>query len=288
MSSTFYLPTTSLPRVQLKRVEGFDPEAFRFRGASSNDYDTFIREPCSLWDGDNLVAVYQDAGPLPGLAKLLSSIRYSPGARTEGLKTMSRTFGFLPRIAVRQNYCRPTLLIRENPRAFGELVAMSEIVSERFREASPQHFEHQRKMLEEVRPEWRLPGDVFTSGIVNQTSWLGYHFDAGNFDGAWSCMITTTLDIEGGSLVFPAYRLALSAVENRLFMFAGGKHLHGVSPIRTRNRNAYRYSIVWYPLQQMCHCLPAAEELKRARDGEVVKSRRTKEERLKRIRGNKK
>lgn len=98
-------------------------------------------------------------------------------------------------------------------------------------------------------------------------------------------MVTNTLDVVGGNLVFPKYRVSLSVEENRLFMFAGGKNVHGVSPIRARNKNAYRYSVVWYPLKQMCNCLPFGEELQRARGREVEKSRLTREERSRRLKG---
>ena len=92
-------------------------------------------------------------------------------------------------------------------------------------------------------------------------------------------MVTTSLDVQGGNLVFPQYRAALSVEGNRLFMFAGARDLHGVSPLHARNAHAFRYSVVYYALQQMCHCLEPTEEIRRARQDDVTRSRKTKEER---------
>jgi hypothetical protein len=133
-----------------------------------------------------------------------------------------------------------------------------------------------------------MPGSVFTSGIVNQTSELTYHYDAGNFHGAWSCMMALSYDTEGGNLVFPAYRIALSVEENRLFMFNGSELLHGVSHIKKRTSRAYRYSIVFYALEAMKHCLEPCEEVKRARQSDIVRARRTPEERLVALRSGRK
>lgn len=147
MSSPSFSPTTSLPRVQLKPVEGFKPSDFLFRSATDRDYDLLIREPCTLWDGEDLVVVYQDAGPLPGFAKMLSGLKFTKNVRTAGLVSWSKTFGYSPRISVRQDYCRPSIMLRQNPETFSRLLEMAGEVSERFREANPDKFFWQKRSL---------------------------------------------------------------------------------------------------------------------------------------------
>ena len=55
------------------------------------------------------------------------------------------------------------------------------------------------KTLAAVRPEWRIPGTIFTSGIINKNNPLRYHRDAGNFPRLWSCMYAIAADC-GGSV----------------------------------------------------------------------------------------
>ena len=72
-------------------------------------------------------------------------------------------------------------------------------------------------------------------------------------------------DVEGGYLCLPEYRVAVECKNNSLFIFDGQSILHGVTPIRRLTTEGYRYSIVYYTLQQMANCLPPEEELNRIR-----------------------
>jgi hypothetical protein len=56
-------------------------------------------------------------------------------------------------------------------------------------------------------------------------------------------------------------------------MFDGQAILHGVSPFRLTRPDGFRFSIVFYSLQQMWRCDPKAESL------ELAARRRTERER---------
>jgi len=84
-------------------------------------------------------------------------------------------------------------------------------------------------------------------------------------------MIVHSKQTLGGNLVFPEFNLQLSTPNNTVFIFDGQAILHGVTPILKQTPNAYRYSTVFYSLEQLKRSLPKAEEFKRARSREWEK-----------------
>ena len=78
-------------------------------------------------------------------------------------------------------------------------------------------------------------------------------------------MVVFKKDIEGGHLIIPELVIALEVEDNTVTIFNGQDILHGVSSIEYKNASAYRYSIVYYSLEQMWKCEPLGEEIKRIR-----------------------
>jgi len=105
----------------------------------------------------------------------------------------------------------------------------------------------------------------FHNKIVNKNNQLKYHYDAGNFKGVLSNMVVFKRDVEGGHLIIPELDIALEVEDNTLTIFNGQDILHGVSTIEYENEHAYRYSVVYYSLEQMWKCEPLGEEIKRIR-----------------------
>jgi hypothetical protein len=126
-------------------------------------------------------------------------------------------------------------------------------------------------MESKVLNEWAIRDTPFTSGIINKNNPLKYHFDAGNFRGMYSCMVGFKQDVGGGFLALPDYGVAVEIAHNSVFMFDGQEILHGVTPIRRLSTKAFRYTIVYYSLQQIWKCLPL--------DGELARIRKLKTER---------
>jgi hypothetical protein len=124
---------------------------------------------------------------------------------------------------------------------------------------------HQEIVDDKVLGEWKIGKTPFTSGIVNKNNWLKYHFDAGNFKGVLSNMVVFKKGTSGGHLVIPSLNLALAVDDNTLTVFNGQDILHGVSEIHYDDPNGYRYSIVYYSLEQMWKCDPIDEEIVRIR-----------------------
>jgi hypothetical protein len=108
---------------------------------------------------------------------------------------------------------------------------------------------------------------------VNKNNQLKYHFDSGNFKGVLSNMVVLKKDVAGGYLIIPELDIALEVADNTLTIFNGQEILHGVSTIEYENDHAYRYSVVYYSLEQMWKCEPINDEIARIRK---VKTQREK------------
>jgi hypothetical protein len=79
-------------------------------------------------------------------------------------------------------------------------------------------------------------------------------------------MLVLKKDVDGGYLIIPELDLALECPDGALVIFNGQNILHGVSPIEYTNNKAYRYSVVYYSLEQMWKCEPLDEEIARIRN----------------------
>lgn len=125
---------------------------------------------------------------------------------------------------------------------------------------------HRDIVRAKVRPEY-MASEVFTSGIINHTTQLPYHTDAGNFSGCWSLMLVLkSPQIGGGNLIIPEYSAELDLQNGSVVIFNGAELLHGVSRIYNPDPdNEYRFSIVFYSMEQLWQCKSPTEELANVR-----------------------
>lgn len=260
--------------VTVSRV-AVEAKLLKRRQPTTADFDQVLDEPCQLYEGDELRAVSMrfDAPQLRDLESVVQSIPTSSSYRTVGMKQRSRAFGFQPRNAIRKDWCYQSSLSTEDPAAHRMIEQCGQWMSERYAEFAGDVFKQHEQAMARVLPEWRMLGSVYTSGIINENNALAYHFDSGNFRNCWSGMIVLPHRITGGELVLPQFRVAFRFNEPSVFFFDGQSILHGVMPIR-RPSMGYRYSLVYYSLLQMWRCLPADEELLRAKEVRTVTERR--------------
>lgn len=231
------------------------------------DWDKVIDEPVLLREGGRGVLVFtNEVEEDDELLAALQGIRYGVSFRASGMRSQSRTFGYLPRVTLRRDYCTESALATEHPRQNAVFRSWAQRASGAFEHLCPEEHAQQARLLEEkVRPDWRLPGGVFTSGIANHNNELRYHYDKGNFRGSWSAMYALSRGVRGGLLVLPAWRVAFRFHRPSLIIFDGQANLHGVSEIKQQGLDGYRYTVVFYAMAQMCNCLPVGEELARIR-----------------------
>ena len=82
-------------------------------------------------------------------------------------------------------------------------------------------------------------------------------------------MLAFKKDTLGGFLSLPEYGIGLEIADNSVLIFDGQNITHGVTPITKLGKESYRYTVVYYSLQQMWHCLTQEEELERVRNRRV-------------------
>lgn len=250
-----------------------DLKAYRLRHAAEGDCSRVVSDPFLLTEGGELKAAYLDLAEHPEDGPILDAVyqavrrvRFETSARTRGLGSTSRVFGYLPRITIRRDFCTETSLAREQPSEHAAVVAGSAVVARHYREQHPQLYARHREVATaRMLPEYRLEDEVFTSGIINENNPLKYHFDAGNVRGVWSGMLVFREAVAGGMLALPEFDIAVAVKHKSLFLFDGQGILHGVTPMRLLRPDARRYSLVYYSLEQVWNCEPLGAELARIR-----------------------
>lgn len=176
--------------------------------------------------------------------------------------TRARTFGYAPRLEIRNQPCRKVTLAAEQPLEHSVLLDAASLAYRCYCDSFPERASSHAELSQRVLPEYRIGNTPFTSGIVNQNNPLPYHFDRGNFRGVNSAMLGFKRDVEGGHLTIPELDLAFDIGDQSLLLFDGQSLLHGVTPFRRMSDAAARYTIVFYSLEGMWRCEPPGEEVR--------------------------
>lgn len=257
--------------MKILQLEKREFEQKRFDVPSESDFKTLVKESTIVKDdvGQTLIAYIENAFDLSLLFASLKNIRYEETGRTNGLPTISRVFGYQPRIAIRRDFCTATKLNSESPDTFELLKQAAFTASCHYKATNPGLHQVHMEMMEKILPNWRISdGEVktpFTSGIINKNNQLRYHLDSGNFKNVWSAMFVMKGNTDGGYISIPEYDIGFELANNSLFLFDGQSILHGVTPIKMNAMDSYRISVVYYSLAGMWKCLEPKEELARIR-----------------------
>lgn len=197
--------------------------------------------------------------------------------RANGMFQRAMTFGYRPRLPV-YGYagCSTSRMNAEWPELAAPLMAAAEVVEPYYREHGPEAYAHHQQQVAQIDPAWRMGNadGMFTQGIVNHTFSLLYHTDGGNFPGCWSAMLVMRNHTEGGHLVIPEYGLRLACAHGTVALFDGQALIHGNTPIRPTGPDPRRFSVVFYALRAMCHCLPPADEVVHAQQARTATERK--------------
>lgn len=186
--------------------------------------------------------------------------------RANALPTRSSVFGALPRVAIRNDYCRFTNTSKKETENLDACMELANVIAEIYKELLPEQYNHDRLLIKEsVDDSYFLSKTHFLSCNINVNHAIKYHRDAGNFRGTLSNVLILRNNISGGELVFPEYGFALEQGHGYLAIFPGQSEIHGVMPVELldETENFYRASIVFYALEMMKHCYPFEEEVLR-------------------------
>lgn len=216
-----------------------------------------------------LVYVKMPEETVPVLRQAVRAIKYSSSGVTRqstGTENHSRTFGMAPRKPFQtREACRPTSMTYEQPQEHDVLVQTADVLSDMMKEIAPEVYNKDVFETAGVSDEWRISErSLWTSGVVNKTSTLPYHYDGNNFD-MWSAMPVIRRGTRGGYLSIPEYDATIECRDGWVLFFPGYRLLHGVTPIAHVTKDAYRYTVVYYCLRGMKDCFTYAVEQKEAR-----------------------
>lgn len=250
-----------------------DLTLFKKRTALESDADEVIDYDCLITsNGVPKILYIKLNNNTDSLRWAVRTIKYTTGKRTRGLSIHSTIFGYRPKIPARQDYCSSAVMSRNFPKQHYYIVDYAKQLTTYYNNYFPDVFnKHTEEIKKRVMDEWTIAGTPFTSGIVNKDNPLKYHHDRGNFKGVLSNMVAFKKGVEGGRLVIPEYGIKLEIDDNTLTVFDGQSIMHGVSPFQKIDGGGYRYTIVYYSLEQMWKCNTINEELTRIR---IVKKNR--------------
>ena len=261
-----------LPVVKVKRI--VEKKAAReFRGQEVPDLVSNVTEAGIYVDEDTnepfMVYMPMEEDMVSPLRAAVRGVKYSSSGVTRqqlGIENHSRTFGMAPRKPFQtREACRPTSLSYEQPEIHDVLVTTADRLSKMMRQIAPEVYEPDKVETGAVSDEWRISEDsLWTSGVINKTSTLPYHYDGNNFD-MWSAMPIIRRGTRGGALNIYEYGVTIDCRDGWVVFFPGYRLLHGVTPIAHVAKDAYRYTVVYYCLRGMKDCFTYAVEQAEAR-----------------------
>ena len=244
---------------------------------AKNDYNLVIKENTLFTRNGVNVGLYIKINnkEIESIRKASLNTKYVKTYRTrKALPTQSSVFGSLPRIALRNDYCRFSAQTKNEKENANMLFSFLPCLTEIYKTYLPIQHQHDLKVIEEnVNKDYLIKDkSPFTTANINVNHAIKYHKDTGNFRGNLSNVLILRDGIIGGELVFPEYGFALAQEDGYLAIFDGQAEIHGVRPIIKTKEKPYRASIVYYTLENMKHCYPFKMEVARLQNLASVRS----------------
>ena len=250
-----------------KKINYMDIKDFKGNFAYESDSTELVEKDTIITDAETgqVLLLYKKLNnDTSKLLKAVKSIKYNEGQRTGGLASVSAIFGYRPRNAIRNDYCSATTIKRDFDWQHSVITDFGKVLSKEYEKHLKEKFEeHQELIKEKVKDEWVIEDTPFTSGIINKDNRLAFHRDQGNFAGLYSNMVVLKKDVDGGRLYIPELGVKVDCADNTIVYFDGQRLIHGVTEIKKKNKSAYRYTLVYYSLQQMWKCETLEEEVAR-------------------------
>lgn len=202
--------------------------------------------------------------------------RKGGGSLKGRIRTIDTKFGFRPQRPLYGLPAGPSQFNADYPLHYMSLEKMAPWLQARYFEHNPVKALNHLDAMSVVREDSRIggKGSLFTQGVINKANILPYHFDSGNFPGAWSAMVYYIKGMSGGDLLLPGLRARLIPQNRTYVLFDGQGTLHGVSPAQGTVPGAYRYSLVFYALALMKRVGTQHEQMLKIRHSDMVKHRK--------------
>lgn len=180
------------------------------------------------------------------------------------LEVNSGIIGYFDRYP-RFPYARETSFLINHRKQWELLQPFINRVNSIFKKYLPERYNIQKEMVSHVSPDWIIGNTAFSTITVNKSYRTACHKDAGDLKegfGVMSYFQRGTLD--GGYLVFPAYRVAVRFRHCDVALF-DVHEWHGNTPIKAKSEDSMRVTCVFYLREDLLRCGDAAYELNRAK-----------------------
>lgn len=196
--------------------------------------------------------------------------------RSLGVRNRSRVFGYGARhVVMQRNGCRECSGGQDAPEAHARITAAALVLRSMMRDALPEVAARDEARATAVRDDWRMRGTQWTSGVLNHTSPLPYHYDRNNLEPVWSAMIVARRGVRGGYLHVPELDLTVECRDGDVVFFPGWQFVHGVTPLHKTARDGYRFTAVYYAVAGMTACLDPEAEMAQARQARTAREEDT-------------
>jgi len=227
---------------------------------TQKDYDTLINFECQIYVKDKLVCTYKKASDEVHRVLTYASENSTAkkSSRTLGVVTNSTIFGALPRVALREDYCRFSADTKKDPKMFALLNRAAKELWQVYKKDFPEMSNYFELEANSIDKDWMKTGTPFSTININKNFAIKYHVDAGNMANVFSNVLVSKRLAEGGYFVMPEYRLALAQDDGWMAIVDGVNVMHGVTPINYLSPKSWRNSFVFYTLSNLknCNCKP--------------------------------
>ena len=229
-------------------------------------YDKVIDEDTAFFLDNVCIGIYVNIKKelLTYVRETVKDTKYVETYRANTLPTKSSVFGALPRVALRNDFCRYSNKTSEEKHNTNKLFTFQQTLCNIYKKHLPELYNYDlEKTRQIVNDDYRLVDTPYTTANINVNHAIKYHTDSGNLKDSYSNVLILKENCSGGELVLPEYKIALKQTDGALCIFNGQKEIHGVMPIKPYKKDFYRASIVYYTLAQLEHCYPYKEEVSR-------------------------
>mgnify|MGYP003631195349 CR=1 FL=1 len=229
-------------------------------------YNKLITKDTKFYLNNECIGIYLniDKEVLTGIRSAVKTTKYVETYRTNALPTKSSVFGAMPRVALRNDFCRFSNKTIEEKHNMKVLFAFQEVICSIYKKHLPEIYNNDLEAVRSlVDDDYRLTDTPYTTVNINVNHAIKYHKDSGNIKDSYSNVLILKENCTGGELVLPEYGIALEQSDGALCIFKGQSEIHGVMPITPFTDDFYRASIVYYTMAQLKHCYPYKEEVTR-------------------------
>jgi len=167
--------------------------------------------------------------------------------------------------AARYPFCRCARWNTDFPGRWADVLPLVRAVDRTFAQHVPERYAEQKLWAERTKPEWVIPGTVFTTITVNRNYRCATHTDIGDLKTGFSTLaVIRRGQYDGGHLILPKYKLAIALTTGDLLLFDPHEY-HTTSPFHGLKKRFERLSLVFYYRTKMEKCGSPEEELERAK-----------------------